>query len=225
MKNKSIKESTTLPPASLMQALRDEEAKRQATTQLAIDEDNLTEYNPGVTVLTRSISFNDYDDGGGQFFDGEADYATVKKIRWPYGIEVKFNDKAREITFKTAKMKTVAKLLNKYIDFGAVSAGEVLDLPASLLGEDTPVETGPESVVKNFLQSNPTAQPNNDLRSFKEVSSAEYTKIGRQPGMDDESFTLRLNGKIVGYMEEIERDEDRAHYAFFVRADLVQATK
>ena len=93
-------------------------------------EDDIEEaaYKPGITVLTRAISFNDFEE-----FSGDEDYATIKKIRWPYGIDVKFNDANREVTFKTAKMKTVARILNKHVDFGAVSAGEILDLPAALL--------------------------------------------------------------------------------------------
>lgn len=97
-------------------------------------ETQLDEYKPGVTVLTREISFNDYEE-----HSGEEDYQTVKQIRWPYGVDVKFDDANRTVRFKTAKMKTVAKLLNKHIDFGAVSAGEVLDLPVELMmGEDAP---------------------------------------------------------------------------------------
>jgi len=101
-------------------------------TQLKHDE-QLDEYKPGVTVLTREISFGVDEpsfDGG---MTGQEEYDAVKKIRWPYGIEVKFNDRTRSVRFKTAKMKTVAKLLSKVIDFGATSAGEVLDLPVELM--------------------------------------------------------------------------------------------
>jgi len=91
-------------------------------------DENLAEYKPGVTVLTRSISFNDFEG-----FKGDEDYATVKKIRWPYGIDVKFNDRNQEVTFKTAKMKTVAKILDKHIDFDSNSAADILDLPGALL--------------------------------------------------------------------------------------------
>lgn len=100
--------------------------------------EKLDEYKPGVTVLTRSIAFNDFEQ-----FKGTEDYATVKNIRWPYGIDVRFNDNNQEVTFKTAKMKTVAKILNKHIDFDSISAGEVLDLPTELMGEDVkPHEEG-----------------------------------------------------------------------------------
>lgn len=85
-------------------------------------------FNP-LKPLTRSISFNDFD-----HHDGDADYAAVKKIKWPYGIEVKFDDKNKKVTFKTAKMATVAAILDKHVDFGAISAGEALDLPAELMG-------------------------------------------------------------------------------------------
>lgn len=106
-------------------------------------------YKPGVTVLTRSLSFADLD--GTEYegrFDPQAEYETVKKIRWPYGIDVKFNDASRTVTFKTAKMKTVAKLLNKHIDFDATSAGEVLDLPPELMmdGKD------PHKVIDDHLE-------------------------------------------------------------------------
>lgn len=88
----------------------------------------LKEYKPGVTVLTREISFNDFEG-----HKGEEDYQTVKKIRWPYGIDVSFDDRNRTVRFKTAKMKTVAKILGKHIDFDSLSAGEVLDLPVELM--------------------------------------------------------------------------------------------
>lgn len=84
----------------------------------------MSEAVAGMEILTRSISFNDE--------DGSDDYISVKKIKWPYGVEVKFDDKNKKVTFKTAKMKTVAELLDKAVDFGAISAGEVLDLPPKL---------------------------------------------------------------------------------------------
>lgn len=95
----------------------------------------LDEYKPGVTTLTRELSFADT--AGTQFdiHDPDAEYATIKKIRWPYGIDVSFNDRTRTVRFKTAKMKTVAKILDKHIDFGAISAAEALDLPPELMGE------------------------------------------------------------------------------------------
>jgi hypothetical protein len=98
----------------------------------------VNEYKPGVTVLKREISFADLADTE---FDGQYDpdheYATVKRIRWPYGIEVSFDDKSRTVRFKTAKMKTVARILEKHIDFGATSAAEVLDLPRELMQSKT----------------------------------------------------------------------------------------
>ena len=138
------------PPARLMKALQDEERKRRAA---GVQEDKLGSYRPGVTVLKREISFNDHADDMGQNFDGAADYETVKKIRWPYGIEVDFNDSTRSVRFKTAKMKTVAKILNKHIDFGEISAADVLDLPAALLyssknNNETMVEAMPPSDSK-----------------------------------------------------------------------------
>ncbi len=117
---------------------------------VAKEEQDLTEYKPGVTVLTREISFNDYEG-----HNGEQDYQTVKRIRWPYGIDVSFNDRARTVRFKTAKMKTVAKILDKHIDFGAVSAGEVLDLPPELMMDSTPTKkVTPGRKAARLLQAN-----------------------------------------------------------------------
>lgn len=105
---------------------------RDKVNQLKSDE-KLDEYKPGITVLTRDLSFNGTDDDlSDTGMSPQEEYEAVKKIRWPYGVEVKFNDKTRTVRFKTAKMKTVAKLLSKVIDFGAISAGEALDLPAEL---------------------------------------------------------------------------------------------
>ena len=58
------------------------------------------------------------------------------------------NDASRTVTFKTAKMKTVARLLDKHIDFDATSAGEVLDLPPELMmdGKD------PHKVIDDHLE-------------------------------------------------------------------------
>lgn len=83
-------------------------------------------FNP-LKPLTRSISFNDF-----EHHVGDEDYAEVKKIKWPYGVEVKFDDKTRTVTFKTAKMATVAAMLDKAIDMGSINAGELLDLPTEL---------------------------------------------------------------------------------------------
>jgi len=104
--------------------------------QLKSDE-QLDEYKPGVTVLNRSISFNDFEG-----HKGDEDYATVKKIRWPYGVDVRFNDRTKEVTFKTAKMKTVAKILDKYIDFDSNTAADILDLPGPLLMSSATNEAG-----------------------------------------------------------------------------------
>jgi hypothetical protein len=84
----------------------------------------MSEAVAGMEILTRSISFNDE--------NGSDDYSLVKKIKWPYGVEVKYDDKNKKVTFKTAKMKTVAELLDKAVDFDTVSAGEVLELPPKL---------------------------------------------------------------------------------------------
>lgn len=105
-------------------------------------------YKTGITPLVRSISFNDLEPE----FSGQQDYETVKKIKWPYGVKVKFDDQNREVTFKTAKMKTVAKILSKHIDFGAVSAGEILDLPPGLMFSEEKLEedaTGMQGIVSN----------------------------------------------------------------------------
>jgi hypothetical protein len=83
----------------------------------------------GMKILTKTLSFNDFDG-----HNGDEDYQAVKKIKWPYGIEVKFDDKNKTVTFKTAKMKTVALMLDKVVDFGSISVGEALDLTGDLLG-------------------------------------------------------------------------------------------
>lgn len=145
-----------------------------------LEEDSLNEYKPGVTVLTRGISFNDYK-ADGENFDGAEDYATVKKIRWPYGIEVKFDDRNQEVTFKTAKMKTVAKILNKYIDFGAVSAGEILELPSELMMSEAVakiacLECDEVSTAKAWQKNNGNCPKCNN--STKGVAEASYSDSG-----------------------------------------------
>ena len=112
----------------------------------AVDKIVKEAYNP-LKPLVRSISFNDFQDA-----NGAEDYAKVKKIKWPYGIEVKYDDKNLSVTFKTAKMKTVAQLLDKVVDFGAVSAGEVLDLPAELMGSYINPSKGNHSIHREVMK-------------------------------------------------------------------------
>lgn len=120
---------------------------RVAGVAKAVDKIVKEAYNP-LKPLTRSISFNDFEDA-----NGAEDYAKVKKIKWPYGIEVKYDDKNLSVTFKTAKMKTVAELLDKAVDFGAVSAGEVLDLPAELMGAYNSPSKGNHSIHREVMKS------------------------------------------------------------------------
>ena len=79
----------------------------------------LDEYKPGITVVTRTITLE------------PDEIATLKKVRWPYGIDMSVRHD--QVTFRTAKLKTLAKILNKYIDFGATDVGTVLDLPAEMV--------------------------------------------------------------------------------------------
>lgn len=82
-------------------------------------------YKPGVTVLTRTLNFSD-----------DNEWEIVKNIKWPYGVQVTFNDATRDVTWKTAKMKTVANILEKNIDFDATTARDCLDLPVELMFDD-----------------------------------------------------------------------------------------
>ena len=100
------------------------------TIKQIIKEEILTqlEESSGMKILTKTLSFNDFDE-----HNGDEDYKAVKNIKWPYGIDVKFDDKNKTVTFKTAKMKTAAIMLDKVVDFGSISAGEALDLTGDLL--------------------------------------------------------------------------------------------
>jgi len=79
----------------------------------------LDEYNPGVTKLTRTITLE------------PDEIKRVKKAIWAVpGIDMKV--RGDQVTFRTAKIKTLAKILNKVIDFGATDVGTVLDIPAEI---------------------------------------------------------------------------------------------
>jgi hypothetical protein len=75
-------------------------------------------YKPGVTVLTRTITLE------------PEEIATIKNDIARAGIEMRAN--GDQVTFKTAKIKTLAKILNKHVDFGATDVGSVLDIPAEI---------------------------------------------------------------------------------------------
>ena len=60
--------------------------------------EQLSEATAETKVLTRSLSFND-----------SGTYNLAKSLHWPSEIEIKFDDKTKSATFKTQKMKTVAK--------------------------------------------------------------------------------------------------------------------
>jgi len=141
---------------------------------------NLKEYKPGVSTLTRELSFADT--AGTQFdiHDPDAEYATIKKIRWPYGIDVSFNDRTRTVRFKTAKMKTVAKILDKHIDFGAISAAEALDLPPELMRE-----TDQKPIMQGSKEH---------VAKLRDMLAAEVKKNG-----DDSTYASQIRHAIDAY--------------------------
>lgn len=75
-------------------------------------------YKPGVTVLTRTITLK------------PAEISAIKNDIIKAGIEMRA--KGDQVTFKTAKIKTLAKILDKHVDFGATDVGSVLDVPAEI---------------------------------------------------------------------------------------------
>jgi hypothetical protein len=116
----------------------------------------LEEYKPGITVLTRSITLE------------PDEISTLKKVRWPYGIEMSVRHD--QVTFRTAKIKTLAKILNKYIDFGATDVGTVLNIPA---------EIGPIDEAERMHPADAEAK----LRQIE----AEYMALVRQKNQGDAS--------------------------------------
>jgi len=106
-------------------------------------------------------------------------------VRWPYGIDMSVRHD--QVTFRTAKLKTLAKILNKYIDFGATDVGTVLDLPAEMI----PFESVRNSKLKShniYLENN---QPmvsstflddeRNQIRYHKYMQSYHYNKADSYP--------------------------------------------
>lgn len=80
---------------------------------------NESSYNPGVTKLTRAITLE------------PDEIARVKQaVQGVTGIEMKV--RGDQVMFRTAKIKTLAKLLDKHVDFGATDVGTVLDIPAEI---------------------------------------------------------------------------------------------
>lgn len=107
------KETKALDADTLAKRMQDGKSKKKVAE---------ADYKPGVTVLTR-----------GMHVPTDEEWAAVKGIQWPYGVAVQFDELNHDVTFKTAKMKTVAKLLSKVIDFGDTTAADVLDLPMELV--------------------------------------------------------------------------------------------
>lgn len=163
---------------------------------------NLKEYKPGVTTLTRELSFADT--AGTQFdiHDPDAEYAAIKKIRWPYGIDVKFNDRTRTVRFKTAKMKTVAKILDKHIDFGAISAAEALDLPPELMSEDTTTESI-SAAVAAALGMIPPFSPTDNSSPYGSKKAPSWEPVHtKYPSADDKVFMTMGGGKGIRFWDE-----------------------
>lgn len=94
---------------------------QKGSSKKKIDEADPKNFKPGLTVITRSM-----------YVPTDEEWAKLKAVKWPIGISVRFDENNRHVEFKTAKMKTVAKILDKIIDFDATSVGDVLDLPPEL---------------------------------------------------------------------------------------------
>jgi len=54
---------------------------------------------------------------------------------------------------------------------------------------------------------------------YTKVSSLTYTQIGKHFNATDVAHALVLGNEDIGYMEEVERDEDRMYFDFFIRED------
>lgn len=137
-----VREAGGSPHDTIRKFLDQKAAQERRSTSLARDPaqvkmatpppapKKLEEYKPGITVLSRTITLE------------PDEIATLKKVRWPYGIEMSVRHD--QVTFRTAKIKTLAKILNKYIDFGATDVGTVLNIPAEIgpIGEDSMKDQG-----------------------------------------------------------------------------------
>jgi hypothetical protein len=163
-----VREAGGSPQDTIRKFLDQKAAQERRSTSLARDPaqvnvatpppvaKKLEEYKPGITVLTRTITLE------------PDEIATLKKVRWPYGIEMSVRHD--QVTFRTAKIKTLAKILNKYIDFGATDVGTVLNIPA---------EIGPIDEAERMHPADAAAK----LRQIE----AEYMALVRQKNQGDAS--------------------------------------
>ncbi len=57
------------------------------------------------------------------------------------------------------------------------------------------------------------------MTEFFKVSSLTYTQIGRHFSATEIPHGLMIGTETVGYMEEVDRDEDRMYFDYFIRED------
>lgn len=124
-------------------------------------------YKPGVTVLTRTITLE------------PEEIAAIKSDLIRNRIETKV--RGDQVTFKTAKIKTLVKILNKHIDFGATDVASVLDIPAEIgpIGEAQFDEAAGEKdacyrKVKSRYKVWPSAYASGALTKCRKVGASNW---------------------------------------------------
>lgn len=149
---------------------------------------NKAPYNPGVTRLERTITLE------------PEEIQRVKKALWSVpGIDMKV--RGDQVTFKTAKIKTLAKILNKVIDFDATDVGSVLDVPAEIGPLESKVaksfdEAGNKPVDKQIFgmgDSRTAKELKNQIRNLSDSQLRKWAKDTNKSG----SRVKRMQDKLI----------------------------
>ena len=57
------------------------------------------------------------------------------------------------------------------------------------------------------------------MSDYTKVSSLTYTQIGQHFNADEIAHGMMIGAETIGYMDEVERDEDRMYFDFFINED------
>lgn len=57
------------------------------------------------------------------------------------------------------------------------------------------------------------------MSEYVKVSSLVYSQIGREFSAEEFMHSMSIGYDTIGYMEMVERDEDRMHFDYFIRED------
>lgn len=201
---KPLKKSTIKKAHKIARAVaRDEsvEEDRKWANSRAV-RGNGAPFNPGVSQLERTITLE------------PDEIQRVKKALWSVpGIDMKV--RGDQVTFRTAKMKTLAKILNKVIDFGATDVGTVLDVPAEFGHLESVEQPITEATPGLDSIGAPRELSRKIMKTLSMDSSSTPKPVDKLPAVSalDNTMIVRQTGK--GW-HAIARVKGRGDYKYYV---------